>query len=81
MSLHCAVSLSDPTAEVTKRTKLLPLWLRDGLEKLEKDKKKHDKKELPEAKSISGYQHGSPTSSAEEVYYHSAKCKSQRKAS
>ena len=48
------------------KKKSLPLWLRDGLEKLEKDKQKQEKKVIPSAKSISGYQHGSPTSSPEQ---------------
>ena len=54
------------------KKKALPLWLRDGLEKLEKDKKKDVKKVIPSAKNISGYQHGSPTSSPdrhEEVFF------------
>jgi len=58
---HSGNNTPDPV-DVNKK-KALPLWLRDGLEKLEKDKKKDVKKVIPSAKNISGYQHGSPTSS------------------
>lgn len=46
---------------------MLPLWIREGLEKLEKNKKKQEKPEsdIPDAKNISGYQHGTPPSSPE----------------
>ena len=58
--------------EVVKK-KALPLWLRDSLEKLEKEKKKKEEKTkekearlLPSAKEISGYQHGDEELSADE---------------
>lgn len=57
----CAI---DPV-EMNKK-KALPSWLRESLEKLEKDKKKQENKTIPSAKTISGYQHGSPPSSPDQ---------------
>ncbi|XP_012561433.1 arginine/serine-rich protein PNISR isoform X1 [Hydra vulgaris] len=59
------INSPDPV-ELAKKGKSLPLWLRQGLEKLGKEKEKQKVKEdLPIAKKISGYQHGSPHSSPE----------------
>jgi len=67
-SIGSAGSNSPDLAEIAKKSKSLPLWLRQGLEKMEKEKKKPTEKakdDLPNAKLVSGYQHGSPASSPE----------------
>jgi len=72
--------------EVVKK-KALPLWLRDSLEKLEKEKKKKEEKTkekearlLPSAKEISGYQHGDEELSADESPKDSPKRKGRDRA-
>ena len=57
-------------AEIAKRTKVLPLWLRQGLEKMEQEKKKQLEKsksieEISVEKDVSDYKNVSPKSSPE----------------